>query len=168
MANSDVLPIPPETTSRQPVDLLKAYKLRVQHGLSYAQIAEATGQPRSSIHRALTDLCALLEDPERLQHFHDVKPKLLSAVEERLIASLVDEEALAKSSLNNRAYAFTQVFNARRLETGQSTNNVSVLGKLILDAEAGLGAEKLASKTASSTASVAQEEPVITEASNNQ
>ena len=136
----------PETEPRRPVDLLKAYKLRVQHGLSYSQIAEATGQPKASIHRALVDLCRLIDDPERLQHFQDVKPKLLSAVEERLIASLVDEEALTKASLNNRAYAFTQVFNARRLETGQSTQNTSILGTLILQAESQLGAGKSQAK----------------------
>lgn len=158
MANETVLPMPTETESRQPVDLLKAYKLRVQHGLSYGQIAETLGQPRSSIHRALTDLCAILEDPDRLQHYHDARGSLLSAVEERLIGSLVDEEALSKSSLNNRAYAFTQIFNARRLEQGQSTTNLSIFGQIIQRAEAQLGSP-LTSTVASSTASVAQEEP---------
>lgn len=156
MASESTLPISPETESRQPVDLLKAYKLRVQHGLSYGQIAQAIGQPRSSVHRALTDLCTILDDPDRLQHYHDARGSLLSAVEERLIGSLVDEEALSKSSLNNRAYAFTQIFNARRLEQGQSTTNLSIFGQIIQRAEAQLGSP-LTSTVASTPASAPQE-----------
>lgn len=132
-----------ETISRHPIDLLKAYKLRTQHHLSYRQIATQLAQPPASIHRALVDLCSLLDQPERLDTYQDARGALLSAVEERLIGSLVDSEALSKASLNNRAYAFTQIFNARRLETGQSTNNVSILGQLIHAAEAQLGAAKV-------------------------
>ena len=138
MATETGLPIP-ETGTRQPVDLLKAYKLRVQHNLTYQQIADATGQPKSSIHRSLTELCDLIADPERLKHYEEVRPQLFGAVEERLMASLVDGEKIEKASLNNVAYAFKQIHEARRLETGQSTNNISVLGKLLLKAEEGLG-----------------------------
>ena len=129
----------PETETRQPVDLLKAYKLRVQHGLTYQQIADATGQPKSSIHRALTDLMTLLDDPERLQHYEDARPKLFTAVEERLMQSLVDEEVIEKASLRDRAVTFGIVHDKRRLEDGKSTSNLAVLGKLIVDAEARLG-----------------------------
>jgi hypothetical protein len=66
---------------------------------------------------------------------------LLSAAEERLIASLVDEEAIEKASLNNRAYAFQQPHNARRLEQGKSNLNVGLLGRLVLAAEETLGVE---------------------------
>ena len=152
----EVLPSITETESRQPVDLLKAYKLRVQHNLTYQQIADATGQPKSSIHRALTDLCDLIADPQRLKHYEDARPQLFGVVEERLMQSLVDEEKIAKASLNNVAYAFKQIHEARRLETGQSTNNISVLGKFLLQAEERLGA---APASKQSVQAPAQEEP---------
>ena len=54
----------------------------------------------------------------------------------RNVASLTDPETLKKASLNNRAYAFTQVHQARRLEEGKSTENVNVLSKMIGQANA--------------------------------
>ena len=132
-------PLTTETETRQPVDLLKAYKLRIQHNLTYQQIAEATGQPKSSIHRALTDLCELIGDPERLKHYEEVRPKLYGAVEERLMQSLVDPEAIQSASLRDRAVSFGIMYDKRRLEEGKSTANLSVLGKLLIEAETRLG-----------------------------
>ena len=121
-------------------DVLKAYRLRVLNRLSYQEIADQLGEPKSSVYKALAQLVALTHDHERLRQYEEIRPALLSAAEERLMASLVDEEAIEKASLNNRAYAFQQLHNARRLESGQSTQNLSILGKLITAAEAGLGA----------------------------
>ena len=146
-----------ETESRQPVNLLKAYKLRVQHGLSYQEIADRLDQPKASIHRALVDLCRMIDDPGRLQVYTDARAGLLSVTEERMIASLMDEEAISKASLNNRAYAFTQVFNARRLEAGQSTANTSVLASLIIKSEGTLGTAPSSKSTSSEPPSAPQE-----------
>jgi hypothetical protein len=63
------------------------------------------------------------------------------------LRSLLDEEAIEKASLNNRAFAFSQLFNAHRLATHQSTENVGILGKLILTAEDNLGASKTTSRS---------------------
>jgi len=93
----------------------------------------------ASIHRALHDLCAMIDDPGRLETYNDARASLLSVVEERLIGSLVNEEKIEKASLNNVAFAFTQVFNARRLEQGQSTGNISVLAQIIDRAETTMG-----------------------------
>lgn len=131
---------PDGTTSPQPVDILRAYKLRVQHGLSYREISDITGQPKSSIHRALTDLMTLLGDPERLAAYPDARAPLLNAVEERLTWSLMDPDVLEKASLRDRAVSLGIITDKRRLEAGQSTSNLAVLGKLIVQAEERLGA----------------------------
>lgn len=123
-------------------DVLKAYRLRVLNRLSYQEIADQLGEPKSSVYKALAQLVALTHDHERLEQYEEIRPALLSAAEERLLASLVDEVAIEKSSLNNRAYAFTQLLSARRLERGQSTTNLAVLGKIIMEAESKLGREK--------------------------
>jgi len=120
-------------------DVLKAYRLRVLNRLSYQEIADQLGAPKGSVYKALCEMVALTHDHERLAQFEEIRPALLSAVEERLIASLVDEEAIQKASLNNRAYAFQQVAQQGRLSRGLSTENVGVLGKLILTAEEDLG-----------------------------
>jgi hypothetical protein len=120
-------------------DVLKAYRLRVLNHLSYQEISDQLGAPKSSVYKALAQLVALTHDHERMEQYEEIRPALLSAAEERLIASLVDEETIEKASLNNRAYAFQQLHNARRLEQGKSTGNISVLSKLIVAAEEQLG-----------------------------
>ena len=129
-------------------DVLKAYRLRVLNRLSYQEIADQLGEPKSSVYKALAQLVALTHDQERLEQYEEIRPALLSAAEERLLASLVDEATIEKASLNNRAYAFQQLHSARRLERNLSTENLSVLGKLIVSAEARLGVEaKAATET---------------------
>ena len=49
----------------------------------------------------------------------------------QLMASLLDPERLAKASLNNVAYAFTQIHQAGRLEQGKTTENIGVLSRYI-------------------------------------
>jgi hypothetical protein len=54
----------------------------------------------------------------------------------------MDEEAIQKSSMNNRTYAFTQLFNSHPLATNQTKENMGILGKLILQSEEELGKPK--------------------------
>ena len=125
-------------------DVLKAYRLRVLNRLSYQEIADQLGEPKSSVYKALAQLVALTHDQERMEQYEEIRPALLSAAEERLLASLVDEEAIQKATLNNRAYAFQQLHTARRLEQGKSTSNqaLSLLGQIVVRAEEKLGAPK--------------------------
>lgn len=117
--------------NRKRLDLAQIWKLRVVNRLSLAEIARTLGVAKSTVHAALQRIQTLIPDPEVTRAYEEVRPTLLTAVEQRLMASLLDEDTLEKASLNNRAYAFQQVFNARRLETGQSTQNHSLLGKLM-------------------------------------
>ena len=43
-----------------------------------------------------------------------------------VLGKLMEEGKLKSASLNNVAYAFQQVMNARRLESGQSTSNIGI------------------------------------------
>jgi hypothetical protein len=141
-------------------DVLKAYRLRVLNHLSYQEIADQLGEPKSSVYKALGQLVALTHDQERMEQYEEIRPALLSAAEERLIASLVDEEAIEKATLNNRAYAFQQLHTARRLEQGKSTGNISILGKLITAAEASLGTTKTTTGHASTEVANVKEDQV--------
>lgn len=123
-------------------DVLKAYRLRVLNHLSYQEIADQLDEPKSSVYKALAQLVALTHDHERMAQYEEIRPALLSAAEERLLASLVDEETIEKASLNNRAYAFQQLHNARRLEAGQSNQNIGILARLIIAAEESVGQPK--------------------------
>ena len=113
------------------LDLAQVWKLRVVNRLSYGEIARAVGASKSSIHAALHRLSKLVPDPDAVKAYGEVRPTLLTAVEYRLMASLTDGETIQKASLNNRAYAFQQVFNARRLEEGKATEHLSVVSRLL-------------------------------------
>ena len=145
---TDVLPVPTTRSarkvitnpSRQKIDVAKALKLRLQ-GNTLEEIGHVFGVTRSAVHDALQrfePFCSF--GPGQLAAYSEHRAELFNSVEAHLTASLLDADALSKASLNNRAYAFKQIHEARRLESGQSTNNISVLGKLITQAEAGLGA----------------------------
>jgi predicted DNA-binding protein YlxM (UPF0122 family) len=116
---------------RKRLDLAQVWKLRVVNQLSYGEIARSLGVAKSSVHAALQRLHKLVPDPDVVKAYAEVRPTLLTAVEYRLMASLTDEEALQKASLNNRAYAFQQVFNARRLEDGKATGHLSVISRML-------------------------------------
>ena len=63
----------------------------------------------------------------------------MNGVELKMLENLADDGRLKKASVNNLAYAFQNLHNARRLESGQSTANVGIniesrLSKAIQDA----------------------------------
>lgn len=52
--------------------------------------------------------------------------QILNAAEMLILKEIFDRRKLQKASLNNLAYAFSQIHNARRLEEGKSTANISL------------------------------------------
>ncbi len=59
------------------------------------------------------------------------KPTILNAAEMKVLGYLLDDEKLQKANLNNAAYTFTQLTQARRLEEGKSTVNIGLKTTLI-------------------------------------
>lgn len=118
---------PPILRSNRKIDLLKAYQLRVVNKLTYEQIAKQFGVTKSAVIQALQSLNQHLPAPEQVDALASVRVPILTGLEQTLMASLADPAKIAKASLNNVAYAFTQVHIARRLEEGKSTENRSIL-----------------------------------------
>ena len=52
--------------------------------------------------------------------------QILTGIEAELLRHLADPDRLKKASINNLAYAFYQINNARRLEEGRSTQNLDM------------------------------------------
>lgn len=117
------------------IDPLEVYKLRKQHQLSFQQIGDITGNTAGGVHRAYHNFLQTLGTREDTESYSNARASLLTAVEERLVHAVIDPEKIEKASLNNVAYALTQVHTMRRLEQGQSTNNVSVLSQVISSAK---------------------------------
>ena len=72
----------------------------------------------------------------------DVQDKILETFDDRLIATLQPHQK--GSLLHALTIQFGVLYDKERLERGQSTGNISVLGKFILEAEAKLGSPKAA------------------------
>ena len=123
---------------RKKFDLVQAYKLRVFNRLSFAEIGKALSVPKSTVHAALHRLSDLIPDPSQMAAYEAVEASVLTSAKARLLASVLDEECIAKASLNNCAYAFSQVANHERLVKGRSTSNIGLLAKLIVQADQGL------------------------------
>lgn len=122
------------------IDVAKALKLRLQ-GNTLLEIATLFGVSESAVSQALRKFEAFIKDIDSgtITAFSEQRSQLLTAVEMEMLRSMLQPEAMEKASLNNRAYAFTQIHTARRLEEGKSTENLGILGKLIISSEDELG-----------------------------
>ena len=127
---------PVDSPSR--IDPLIAYKLRTKNKLTYQEIADQMGVSKQGIHACLARFSDLVHTQDEHEQYQQVKAQLMSTVEERLLASLMDEECLAKASLNNRAYALTAVHTALRLEEGKSSANIGIVTKIITSSDKSL------------------------------
>ena len=137
-SKNDSLPVPrkrgrpPKTAPK--INLEKALKLRLVHGLTYAEIGEYFGVGKSAVKQRLNRFTAFIEAPDAIAGYRNHKADILESVELRLAASLLDPAKLEKASLNNVGYAFRQVSDMLRLAEGKSTGNI--MGFLAVQAEA--------------------------------
>jgi len=113
------------------LNLVECWKWRVLHKLTFQEIADRMHVSKSSVVRACHRLATLIPHPAQVEAYKNVKVELFNAVEQQLLASLMQPEKHEKASLNNVAYALTQVHTALRLETNQSTANVGIVSKLV-------------------------------------
>jgi len=99
---------------------------RFQNQLTLRQISDLTGIPHQTLFHWYKPIHAFIKNPDKLDIYKNNKAQFLSAVEYELLANLLDKKKIKDASLNNLAYAFQQLFNARRLEEGLSTGNLAV------------------------------------------
>ena len=124
--------------------LTDLFKLRVENRLSLADMEKVTGIKKATIFYRLKELAKVCPDPDMAHALDSVEPAIVSHVKHRLYASLLDEECLNNSTLNNRAYAFSQIANHERLLKGKSTANISLMSTLVSQSDNALFAKELA------------------------
>jgi IS30 family transposase len=141
---------PPERTQRKARKLDRAKVIELaEQGLSTADIAKHQGVAPSTVFRFLQQT-----EPERLaleafkQRRADVFDRLSAKsldAQERIIDTLDDALIGALTPTQKSGLLMTlnvqagTLFDKRRLEEGKSTENVGILGKLILQSEQELG-----------------------------
>lgn len=114
----------------KPLDLQKVVSLRLHNKLTYEQIANQFGVSKQCIHQKLKPLLKMMNNPEATQAYRENRAEFLDNVERELTSHLLDPSKLKAASVNNLAYAVSQLNNIGRLERGQSTSNVQVIAGL--------------------------------------
>lgn len=118
--------LPNPQLKRQKFDRMKALQLRHVHGMSYNAIAEHFGVTRQSVYQAIGRWEDGLYSKFEVQASQNSLIQRLYALRDILMLSLGDRKKIDRASLNNVAYAFSQINQALRLEEGQSTENLNV------------------------------------------
>jgi predicted DNA-binding protein YlxM (UPF0122 family) len=128
--------------SKSKFNLLEAVRLRVVKKWSLRDIGDRYGVSKVYVFQQLKKIDNLIDKPELTEAFQTVREQILNKAEMELLVKLLNSDTLAKASTNNIAYALRQVFDMRRLESGQSTQNVSSLLSLVQGTDTGLRSGK--------------------------
>lgn len=113
--------------NRGKIDTAKAFEMRYVRGLKIEEIAKYFGCSSSAVTQKLGRFKGILCEKDEIDTYEEKKSQLLSSVELKLLMKLACPGAIKKATLNNAAYAFTQIHTANRLTKGQSTENVNNL-----------------------------------------
>ena len=105
-----------------PVDVSTALDLKVNHDLSYAQIAAIQGVSPQAIHKRLKHLIP----GEEVQSFRENRADILSGLQVKLL-SQVDDARLKKLSIRDAVVSAAVLYDKERLERGMSTANLASL-----------------------------------------
>ena len=114
------------------INLVEALQLRFVNKLTYKQIGEKYGVSAQAVEQRISRFKEKFGDSEEIQQYSSNRDGILTVVEREILSRIVDPSKLEKATINNLAYAFQQVFNARRLEEGKSTANLHGIYGLVL------------------------------------
>ena len=107
--------------NRRKVDVAAALDLKLNHGLSYVQMAPILGVTPTAIHKRIKHL---LPD-ENTQYYQDHRANILSHVQLELL-SQVDARRLKKVNIRDAVISAGILYDKERLERGQSTTNADM------------------------------------------
>ena len=114
------------STIAKNVPLRDIVKMRLA-GHTLDQIGDHFGVSHQNISHRLNGALGVL-DGDRLNAYRTNRIAILEQIEEKMLGEICNPARMAKATVGNVAYAFTQVHTARRLESGQSTANISLRG----------------------------------------
>lgn len=126
--NQEVLPDTRKNRAKG-VDPAKVAELLAK-GCSHGQVAKICGVSRQAI-SSLVKNHAL--DPEAVAHFRKHKGAIMDAMQARLIGSITDSD-VARMPPRDRILAFGILYDKTRLEKGESTSNISLFSRAVIEA----------------------------------
>ncbi len=105
-----------------PVDVSTAVDLKLNHHLSYAQIAAIQGVTPQAIHQKIKDLLPIPETKVWIDNRADI----LANIQLKLLSHL-DNDRLQKAPAGSLVLAACQLYDKERLERGMSTANLAAI-----------------------------------------
>ncbi len=106
-------------------DLGKALTLRLANKNSYQEIADLMNCPKATVYYRLSKFDKLIADPHAIHGYDVNRANLLTSIEMEVALKILDGDSLQKSTANQLGYLLKIVNEARRLEKGESTANIS-------------------------------------------
>ena len=118
---------------REPFDLLKAVKLRMDKGLSYKDIAKIVGVAPQTVQERMKRLGDAFNDPERLQVLKAHEPEMLDGVRAMLLERMATVLGNDKSniSFSQLALGYGIILDKTRLLRGQNVASLNQIAALI-------------------------------------
>ncbi len=104
------------------INLSEALKFRYQNKLSYREIGERYGVSAQAVHERLSKFSKLLLDPDESEAFKDREVEIVRSVRLKLLEGMLDPEKIKAGSINNLAYAQSQLFRDESVLTGRPTD----------------------------------------------
>lgn len=133
VTQSQIQPIKKQRKKRVDIDQTIQEKLvktiEENPNLSQQDIANITGLERSTISKFITKHNITKDE---IDEFKKHEADLLTSLRFRLYKSITDAD-IEKSPMGSRILAYCQIYDKYRLETGQSTDNQSILVSAISD-----------------------------------
>ena len=130
--------------SKSVIDFKQAFKLRFLHGVTHEVIAKQFGVTRSAVTQILEPVRQLMEKAELFPIYNKNASTLQEIGEAVLLQEMLSEEKLKKASVNNLAYAYDKLNQARR---GHTASGSHITIELVFQ-EAEQAAKKLRRSTA--------------------
>ena len=118
---------------REPFDLLKAVKLRMDKGLSYKDIAKIVGVAPQTVQERMKRLGDAFNDPERLEILKQHEPAMLDGVRAMLLERMATVLGNDKSniSFSQLALGYGIILDKTRLLRGQDVASLNQIAALI-------------------------------------
>jgi predicted DNA-binding protein YlxM (UPF0122 family) len=112
----------PDQYPPQKINLSEALKFRYQNKLSYQEIADRYGVTKQAVHAKLKKFQDLLMEPDEAEAFRDKEVEIVRNVRFKLLEGMIDPEKIKDASINNLAYAQSQLFRDESVLTGRPTD----------------------------------------------
>lgn len=93
--------------------------------LSVNEIARAVDLAPSTVCKYIDEWKILLPEIDKVDQWNISKGSILDAATSSMLKKVLERSDDPKASVNNLAYALQQVHNIKRLEKGESTQNVA-------------------------------------------